>query len=118
MSHSTTCVFVHGVTPDFRTFEEFVQLLRMKGRTTGVDIFNVVKDVLEEFNLNLDNIFDVTTDGAPATVGKENGIAALLEKYCKVNGNQRDLIKIHRLIHKEALCAESIKLKNVSWKQL
>ncbi|KAI6655305.1 General transcription factor II-I repeat domain-containing protein 2 [Oopsacas minuta] len=97
-------VFVRGVTPDFRIFEEFVRLLPMKGRTTGVDIFNVVKDVLEEFNLNLDNIFGVATDGAPAMVVKENGFAALLEKYCKENGSQRDLIKVHCLIHQEALC--------------
>ena len=86
-------VFVRGVTPDFHIVEEFVRLVPMKGKTTGVDIFNAVKNVLVEFNLNLENLFGVTTDGAPAMVGERNGIAALLDKYCKENGSERDLIK-------------------------
>ena len=57
---------MRGVTPDFHIVEEFVRLVPIKGRTTGFDIFNAVKNVLEEFNLNLENIFGVTTDGAPA----------------------------------------------------
>ena len=46
-------------------------------------------------------------------VGERNGTAALLDKYCKENGSERDLIKIHCLIHQEALCAKSMNLKDV-----
>ena len=55
----------------------------MEGRTTGVDVINAVKNVLEEFNLNLENTVGVTTDGAPAMVGERNCIATLLAKYSK-----------------------------------
>ena len=76
-------VFVRGVTPDFNIVGEFVCLVPMKGRTTGVNIFNAVKNVIEEFNLNLDNMFGVTTEGAPAMVGEETVFQHYLDKYAK-----------------------------------
>ena len=45
-------------------------------------------------------------------VGERNGIAALLDKYCKENGSGRDLIKIHCLVHQEDLCAKSVNYLN------
>ena len=50
------------------------------------------------FNLNLENSVGVTTEGAPAMVGERNGIAALLDKYCKENVNENAMLKrVHHL---------------------
>ena len=76
-------VFVRGVTPDFHIVEEFVRLVPMKGRTTGVDIFNAVKNVLVEFNLNLENLFGVTTDGLLQWLVKETVLQHFLTKIAK-----------------------------------
>ena len=51
----------------------------MKCRTTGVNIFNAVKNVIEEFNLNFENIFGVTTE----MVSEETVFQHYLDKYAK-----------------------------------
>jgi hypothetical protein len=54
-----------------------------------------------------------TTDGAPAMVGKSNGVGALVEQYQKSLGVTHQLIKIHCIIHVEALCAKSVTMQHV-----
>ena len=100
-------IFIRGINSDFAVFEEFLELVPLKSTTTGVDIFEAVKSSLEKFKLVPLKLVSVTTDGAPAMVGKNKGFVTLLEKTLIELGNQNNLIKLHCIIHQEALCAKN-----------
>ena len=55
----------------------------------------------------------LNTDGAPATVGQEKGVVSLLERRMKDFWISHKIKKLHCIIHQEALCAKSLKLKEV-----
>ena len=74
-------IFIRGVTKGFEVIEELLDLCPMKGTTTGQDIFNEVKHVMMKFNLSLDKVCGITTDGAPAMIGKHKGFTSLMLKY-------------------------------------
>ena len=106
-------VFVRGVNDNFDILEEFLQLMPLKDTTTGKDILDAVLKCLEEFKLDLSKLVSVTTDGAPAMVGKNNGFVALLKKHMVNIGCENQLIKLHCIIHQEALCAKNTEMTGV-----
>jgi len=61
-------VFVRGVNSAFDTVEEFVQLVPMKGTTTGADILEALLKCTTDMGLDLSKLVCVSTDGAPAMV--------------------------------------------------
>lgn len=50
----------------------------LKGTTEGEDIFHAVENCLYENNLGLEILSGISTNGAPAMVGKERGAIKLL----------------------------------------
>ena len=64
-------------------------------------------------SLDLSNLVSITTDGALAMIDKNKGAVALLQKYLEALGLKNKITKIHCLIHQEALCAKTTKLKSV-----
>ena len=106
-------IFVRGISSNFEICEEFVELVPLKGTTTGADILRAVLPCLEENKLDLEKLVSVTTDGAPAMVGVRKGFVSLLEKHIKEAGFQNQIIKIHCIIHQEALCAKYLEMKEV-----
>ena len=63
-------------------------------------------------SLDLFTLVSVTTDGAPAMIGRNKGAIALLQKHLEDLGRNDKITKIHCLIHQEALCAKTTNLKN------
>lgn len=106
-------VFIRGVKADFEIVEEFAQLVPMKGATTGKNMFKSLLQCTIDLNLDLSKLVSITTDGAPAMVGKNNGMVSLLEKYMEGLGMKQYIKKVHCLIHQEVLCAKSSILKEV-----
>ena len=106
-------VFVRGINSDFDICEEFVQLVPLKNTTTGKDIFEAVLLCLKEFKLDLSKLICVTTDGAPAMVGNKKGFVTLLENHIKALGYENRIIKLHCIIHQEALCAQHSEMNEV-----
>ena len=106
-------VFVRGINANFDITEEFTNLVSLKDTTTGVNIFEAIKHVIDVLGLRLNNICGVMTDGAPAMIGKANGAVSLIEKEMRNNGIERQLVRTHCIIHLEALCAKSIKMQEV-----
>ena len=84
----------------------------VKGATTGSDIHKDVLECLEENKLELKKK-SATKDGAHAMVGVRKGFVSLLEKYIKEPGFQNQIIKIHCIIHQEALCAKYLEMQEV-----
>ena len=103
-------VFVRGVTPTFDIVEEFVQLIPMKDTSTGADIMQSIIKWSTEMNLDLSKLSGVITDGAPAMVGEKKGFVALLQNHIGIDKN---ITKLHCIIHQEALCAKSLNLKDI-----
>ena len=103
-------VFVRGVTPTFDIVEEFVRLIPMKDTSTGADILQSIIKWITEMNLDLSKLSGVITDGAPAMVGEKKGFVALLQNHI---GIDKKIIKLHCIIHQEALCAKSLNFKDI-----
>ena len=59
-------LFFRGVEPTFDIVEEFVRLIPMKDTTTGADVFESVRKLTTETNLDLSKLIGLTTNGAPA----------------------------------------------------
>ena len=106
-------VFIRGVMPNLNIVEKFVQLMAMNDTTTEKDIFIVLQRVLTDIKLDLSKLTSVTTDGAPATAGQEKGVISQLERRIKDLGISHKIKQLHCIIHQEALCAKSVKLKEV-----
>ena len=66
-----------------------------------------------EYGLDLARLISVTTDGAPAMVGSQKGFVTLLENHMKNAGYENSIMKIHCIIHQEALCAKNTKLDEI-----
>ena len=99
--------------PNLDIVEEFVQLMAMNDTTRGKDIFIALQKIPADMKLGLSKFISVTTNGAPAMVGQEKGVVFLLERRIKDLGIFHKIKKSHRIIHREALCAKSLKLKEV-----
>ena len=70
--------FVRGVAKTFDVVEEWLDICPLKGTTTGKDIFAKVNQVIKKFKLSMNKLVGITTDGAPAMTGKQNGFALRL----------------------------------------
>ena len=97
-------IFIRGVTKGFEVVEELLDLCSMKGTTTGQDIFDEIKHVMMKF----EKLCGITTDGAPAMIGKHKGFTSLMRKYIS-----HEVITHHRIIHQQQLCAKTLEMKHV-----
>ena len=68
----------------------------MSGTTRGQDVLNCVVDALKLFNVPMEKIFSVTTDGAPAMTGKINGFTTLFKNHVRTRD---DVIRYYCIIH-------------------
>ena len=84
--------------------EELCCLKPLSETTKGEDIARVFMEHFEERGIDIGKIFAITTDGAPAMVGKQRGAVRLIEE--KVG---HPIMKLHCIIHQENLCAKMSK---------
>jgi len=84
----------------------------MKGTTKSCNIFNTLKLILNRFDIKLNNLSGVITDGAPSMVGKNEGLVALIKKEMSECGALQ-LMQYHCIIHHENLCAKSVGFKQL-----
>ncbi|KAJ8280743.1 hypothetical protein GJAV_G00058480 [Gymnothorax javanicus] len=97
-------VFIRMVFEDFSTKEELLTLLPLKTTTRGVDIYNAVKEFFVQKKVLLEKLVAVTTDGAPAMIGRHTGFIA----HCKGDPDFPKFLHYHCIIHQQALCAKVI----------
>ena len=67
-------VFIGEVTDHFEIKKELLNLVRMKSTTTGEHITEEVLKISEKCHLDPKNLSGLTTDGAPAKVGRHKGL--------------------------------------------
>lgn len=97
------------VFDDFSVKEEFLKILPIKGHSRGSDIYSIFKKYLEENNIPLGKLSAITTDGAPAMKGSNNGFIAL----CKKDPTFPKFTSYHCIIHQEVLCSKVIPFQNI-----
>ncbi|GFY36570.1 general transcription factor II-I repeat domain-containing protein 2 [Trichonephila clavipes] len=97
-------ISVKMVFDDFSTKEEFLKNFPLTARTQGKDIFSLFKKFAIENKLPLKKLSSITTDGARAMTGKENGFIGL----CRKDPLFPKFIAYHCLIHQEMLFAKTI----------
>ena len=75
----------------------------MRGTTTGKDTAKTFVNHFEERGIDIrtDKIFSVTTDSAPAVVGKHGGFVKIVE-----NQIGHPTLNFHCIIHQQNLCAK------------
>ena len=69
-------IFVCGVDCNFDVFEELLSLASLKDPATGEYMFNALKKVMELYDLRLEKLAGVATDGAASMIGKHTGLVA------------------------------------------
>jgi hypothetical protein len=73
-------------------------LVPILGTTTGQDLYNGLKIVLEKFSISLEKITGISTDGARAMSSMEVGVSGRLFKEIKtLNGTE--IFVNHCIIH-------------------
>ena len=85
--------------------EELLALLPLKNTTRGNDIYKALKECLIKNEIDIRKLVSVTTDGAPAMLGKKVGLIGLLT----ADKDFPSFKAYHCIIHQQALCS---KLKN------
>ncbi|GFV55048.1 hypothetical protein TNCV_3377221 [Trichonephila clavipes] len=63
--------------------EELLELVSLKGTTTGRHIKDVVINCVQSRLMELKNLEGIATDGAPSMVGKNVGAVTLILDYMK-----------------------------------
>jgi len=84
-----------------RLYEELCCMIPLGGTVKGVDIITAFVSYFENQNININKIFCVATDAAPAMVGKNKGFVKLRQDHIG-----RQVLSFHCIIHQESLCAK------------
>ena len=83
----------------------------MHETTRGEDLLQKLLQTLSKFNLSLDKLRGVATDGAPAMVRKQKRMISLLKNEMDARGIRHDrLVFFHCIVHQQSFCAKSVKL--------
>lgn len=69
------CRFIDGE----KISEDLLTLIGLEGMTTGEAIYNALVKRFSDLEIPMRKCISVTTDGAPAMVGKQQGVVAQLK---------------------------------------
>lgn len=79
--------------------EDLLGVTPLETHTRGEDIYEAIKEMLQKRRIDVKQVVSVTTDGAPAMVGRERGAVTRMKQ------DNPDLIAYHCIIHQTVLCA-------------
>ncbi|XP_025090476.1 general transcription factor II-I repeat domain-containing protein 2-like isoform X2 [Pomacea canaliculata] len=75
VTHTAYCaVFIRGVDENLNIVEELLDLLPMKGTTTGRDVFQELEACIDRCGLPWEKLVSMATDGAPAMCSEKVGV--------------------------------------------
>lgn len=80
--------------------EELLAVLPFKGQTRGEDLFKTFDDFMIKSNISYGKMVSLSTDGAPAMVGKEKGLVK------RIKEKNAGLLSYQCIIHQTALCGK------------
>ncbi len=94
-------IYLRGVDRDFCISEELFDMKSITSTATGKDLFEAVSCAIESMNLHWAKLCGITTDGVASMVCN------------KVRESGGEAVKMHCIIHQEALCAKAIQMDDV-----
>lgn len=109
------CIFIRMVFDDMSATEELLTILPLKGQTRGQDIYSAFKSFINGTGFPIHKLVSITTDGAPAMVGKQVGFVTL----CKNDEEIPSFTSYHCIIHQQSLCSKilgSTQVMNIAFK--
>ena len=83
----------------------------MKSKTTDEDILKAVLQCKNSMNVDLSKLVSVRT--GHAMTGKFKGFTTFLKSHIVSLGHSDNFVKLHCVIHQEALCAKAANLQSV-----
>lgn len=102
-------VFIRFVSSDFVVKEELLDLVALQESTRGVDIKTALDSIIKTFDVPLNKLVSIATDGAPAMLGTKIGLIGLLRADSQVP----QFLPIHCIIHREHLVTKYLKYPEV-----
>ena len=107
-------VFIRGVDCSLNMTEEFLELIPLKGTTTGRDIFQALEKCIEKHGLPWDRLVCLATEGAPAMRFSNVGVVGFVEnKLNSLRTEKVNFVSVHCILHQKALCSKSLRMKEV-----
>lgn len=80
--------------------EELLTVLTFKGKTRGEDLFETFDDFMQKSNIPYEKMVSISTDGAPAMIGKDKGLVK------RIKDKNPNLLSYQCIIHQAALCGK------------
>ena len=105
-------IFIRGINDEYNITEEMVSLVPLKDTTKSRDLYEAVKNTLKRCSLSIVNISGIATNGAPAMIGKRDGLVKLIQDDAIASQNLC-MMKYHCTVHQENLCAKALKMDNI-----
>ncbi|GFW16790.1 general transcription factor II-I repeat domain-containing protein 2A [Trichonephila clavipes] len=109
-------IFIRGVNSQMNITEELLELVSLKGTTTGRDVKDAVINCAQSREIDLKNLVGIATDGAYSMVGKTVGAVSLIFNLTKALGNSSndfEMLICHCFLHLENLCAQVLNISHV-----
>lgn len=103
------CIFIRMVFADMSATEELLTILPLKGQTRGQDVYTAFKSFINSRSFPIHKLVSITTDGAPAMVGKNVGFITL----CKNDEEIPSFTSYHCIIHQQSLCSKVLDSRHV-----
>ncbi|XP_060845950.1 general transcription factor II-I repeat domain-containing protein 2-like [Rhopalosiphum padi] len=102
-------IFVRFLDAESKVFrDELLALLPLKCKTRGEDLFKTFDDFMTKSNISYDKIVSISTDGAPAMIGKEKGFVK------RIKDKNAEILSYQCIIYQTSLCGKlSTTLKEV-----
>lgn len=94
-------IFVRFFDVESKVFrEELLAILPFKGKTREEDLFKTFDEFITKSNISYDKMVSLSTDGAPAMIGKEKGLVK------RIRDKNAGLLSYQCIIHQTALCGK------------
>ena len=81
---------------------QFLFCKELSVTTKGEDVFNILNDYLDKWQLSWKSCVDICTDGAPSMVGCIKGLVSFIKK------KNENVIVTHCFLHREALMSKTL----------
>ena len=101
VSDTAQCaLFIRDVDKSLNVTEELLELIPLKGATTGRDIFYALESCIKKHGLPWDRIVCLATDGAPAMRSSNVGVVGLVKNKLNSLVTERiNFASVHCIIH-------------------
>ena len=115
VSDTARCaVFIRSVDCSLNMTDEFLELIPLKGTTTGRDIFQALEKCIDKYGLPWDRLVWLATDGAPVMHSSRIDVIGCEENKRNSLGTKKiNFISVHCISYQEALCSKSLQKREV-----